>query len=258
MSLKRASLKQITNSWEIWWNKHLTFVPWSSYEPLAAFPMTFTRVWSKIEEIATINQESWYPALHPQPPIKVPLDYCTPSFSCRCIAGRQTMVLWHKFNISQGIWRRGAREVTKSNSWQGWGVGQPLHCQEQKSHRLSYKRQKMGRTKYRCREQNFPFFLRQRQRMEKKISRQSCVLSFKGKSGVLEEGESFKGWSVLTLTRVKQKRSGDWWCGNRKLGNWKRRQFIVSLFHLDEESARSLKRVDISSKLWGFVCKRAF
>lgn len=46
-----------------------------------------------------------------------------------------------------------------------------------------------------------------------KISRQSCVLeeggSFKGKSGVLEEGESFKGWSVLTLTRVKQKRSGD-------------------------------------------------
>ena len=50
------------------------------------------------------------------------------------------MVLWHKFNISQGIWRRGAREVTKSNSWQGWGVGQPLHCQEQKSHRSSYKR----------------------------------------------------------------------------------------------------------------------
>ena len=49
--------------------------------------------------------------------------------------------------------------------------------------------------------------------MEKTFSIQSCVLeeggSFKGKSGVLEEGESFKGWSVLTLTRVKQKRSGD-------------------------------------------------
>ena len=39
--------------------------------------------------------------------------------------------------------------------------------------------------------------------------------------------ESFWGWSVLTLTCWKQKRGGDWWCGNPKLGNWKRRQFIV-------------------------------
>ena len=50
------------------------------------------------------------------------------------------MVLWHKFNISQEIWPPAVREVTKSNSWQGWGEGQALHCQEQKSHRSSYKR----------------------------------------------------------------------------------------------------------------------
>ena len=52
----------------------------------------------------------------------------------------QMMVLWHKFNISQEIWPPAGREVTKSNSWQGWGEGQALHCQEQKSHRSSYKR----------------------------------------------------------------------------------------------------------------------
>ena len=119
----------------------------------------------------------------------------------------QMMVLWHKFNISLEIWPPAAREVTKSNSWQGWGVGQPLHCQEQKSHRLSYKRQKVGRTKYRCREQNV------RGKGEGRGWRKNFETieggSFKGKSGVLEEGESFKGWSVLTLTRVKQKRSGD-------------------------------------------------
>ena len=50
------------------------------------------------------------------------------------------MVLWHKFNISQEIWPPAVWEVTKSNSWQGWGEGQALHCQEQKSHRSSYKR----------------------------------------------------------------------------------------------------------------------
>ena len=52
----------------------------------------------------------------------------------------QMMVLWHKFKISQEIWPSAAWEVTKSNSWQGWGEGQALHCQEQKSHRSSYKR----------------------------------------------------------------------------------------------------------------------
>ena len=54
--------------------------------------------------------------------------------------GMQMMVLWHKFNISQEIWPPAVWEVTKSNSWQGWGEGQALHCQEQKSHRSSYKR----------------------------------------------------------------------------------------------------------------------
>ena len=47
---------------------------------------------------------------------------------------------------------------------------------------------------------SFLFEAKAKAKDEEKISRQSCVL---------EEGGSFKGWSVLTLTRVKQKRSGD-------------------------------------------------
>ena len=68
---------------------------------------------------------------------------------------------------------------------------------------------KGGKDKIPMQGAEFSFLFEPKAKDGEKNSRQSCVLSFKRKSGVLEEGESFKGWSVLTLTRVKQKRSGD-------------------------------------------------
>ena len=85
------------------------------------------------------------------------------------------MVLWHKFNISQGIWRRGAREVTKSNSWQvvGGGATSTLPGTEEPS--VIIQKTKGGKDKIPMQGAEFSFLFEAKAKAEdgEKISRQS-------------------------------------------------------------------------------------